>query len=98
MIPAKRIVRPLRGGQITIPVEFRKSLGIGPESVLEVSVVDGELRLKPLALTTTAAGSPWLNELYKLFGTVREEAKALGPDEVDAAIDSAVQAVRRKKT
>ena len=33
-----RIVRPLRGGQITIPAEFRKELGITEESVLQVTL------------------------------------------------------------
>ena len=33
--PMTRIVRPLRGGQITIPAEFRRELGITEESVLQ---------------------------------------------------------------
>ena len=91
-----KIVRPLRGGQITIPVEFRRKLGIGPDTMLEVSLVDGELRMKPMSLGATVAGSPWLKELYDAFAPVREEAKGHSPAEIDAAIESAVKAVRRK--
>lgn len=92
-----KIIRPLRGGQITIPAEFREKLGISTDTVLEVSLVDGELRLKPLSLASTVAGSPWLKELYDVFAPTREEAKGLDSDEIDAAIVSATRAVRQKR-
>ena len=41
------------------------------------------------------AGSPWLKELYDLFAPVRQEAASYSEDEVNTAIDEAVQAVRR---
>ena len=91
-----RIVKPLRSGQITIPAEFRERLGITADSVLQMSLTEGELRIRPLEATRRAAGSPWLKELYDLFAPVREEAKQFSEAEVDAAIDSAVRAVRRK--
>jgi AbrB family looped-hinge helix DNA binding protein len=94
---SRKIVRPLRGGQITIPVEFREKLGIGPESVLELSLVDGELRIKPLSVTNTVAGSPWVKELYDLFAPVRAEAAKYSSDEIDAAIDAAVAESRRRR-
>ena len=92
-----RIVRPLRGGQVTIPVEFRKSLGITPETLLQLSVIDGELRIKPLSVRNTVGGSPWLKELYDLFAPVREEAQRFSSEEIDAAIDEAVKAVRERR-
>ena len=91
-----RIVKPLRSGQITIPAEFRERLGITADSVLQMSLTEGELRIRPLEVTRRAAGSPWLKELYDLFAPVREEAKQFSDAEVDAAIDSAVRAVRRE--
>ncbi|HEY8692219.1 MAG TPA: AbrB/MazE/SpoVT family DNA-binding domain-containing protein [Chloroflexota bacterium] len=91
-----RIVKPLRSGQITIPAEFRERLGITADSVLQMSLTEGELRIRPLEVTRRAAGSPWLKELYDLFAPVREEAKQFSEAEVDAAIDSAVRAVRRE--
>jgi AbrB family looped-hinge helix DNA binding protein len=94
---SSKIVRPLRGGQVTIPAEFRQQLGIGPDTVLEVSVEGDELRIRPLPVGRTVAGSPWLKELYDLFAPVREEAKSHDPNEIHDAIDAAVKAVRSKR-
>lgn len=89
-----RIVRPLRGGQITIPAEFRRRLGITEESLLQITLDGGELRLKPVRAAATAAGSPWLKELYDLFAPVREAAAQYSEEEVNADIDKAVAEVR----
>jgi AbrB family looped-hinge helix DNA binding protein len=91
-----KIVKPLRNGQITIPAEFRQRLGITADSVLQVILAEGELRIRPLEVSRRAAGSPWLKELYDLFAPVREEAKQFSEAEIDAAVDSAVRSVRRK--
>jgi AbrB family looped-hinge helix DNA binding protein len=90
-----RIVRPLRGGQVTIPAEFRRKLGIGPDSLLEISLVDGELRIKPVSVATTVGGSPWVKELYDLFAPVRAEMAKYASEEIDAAIDEAIREVRQ---
>ena len=95
--PLTRIVRPLRGGQITIPAEFRKRLGLGPDDLLKLTLVEGELRIKPVRVAETGEGSPWLKELYDLFAPVREEAKDLSEQEIDTAIDQALSAVRKKR-
>ena len=94
--PMTRIVRPLRSGQITIPSEFRKKLGITPDGLLQITLDDGELRVKPVRVAETAEGSPWLRELYELFAPVREDAGKLSKEEIDTAIDRAVTAVRKK--
>lgn len=94
--PMTRIVRPLRSGQITIPAEFRKLLGITEDSVLQMMLREGELRIRPMRVTETAAGSPWLKDLYDLFAPVREEAAAMSEEEVDEAIRGAVTASRKK--
>lgn len=95
---ATRIVRPLRGGQITVPAEFRRKLGIDADSLLQISLVEGELRIRPLTVTERVSGSPWLKELYDYFAPVRDEAEAkeYTEEEINAAIDDAVKAVRRK--
>ena len=94
-----RIIRPLRGGQITIPAEFRKELGITEESVLQVTLSEGELHLKPVRVTEVGEGSPMLKELYEYFAPAREEVveKGYTGEEIDAAIDRAVEAVRSNK-
>lgn len=93
---AARIVRPLRGGQITIPAEFRRRLGIDEGTLLQLTLDDGELRLRPLRAGETAAGSAWFAELYDLFAPVREEAAGQTEQEIDEAIQRAVAASRRK--
>jgi bifunctional DNA-binding transcriptional regulator/antitoxin component of YhaV-PrlF toxin-antitoxin module len=93
--PRSKIIRPVRSGQITIPAEFRQQLGITADTVLQISLLPGELRIRPLSVTPRAAGSPWLKELYDTFAPVREEASHYPEPEIDAAIDEAVQAVRQ---
>jgi bifunctional DNA-binding transcriptional regulator/antitoxin component of YhaV-PrlF toxin-antitoxin module len=91
-----KIVRPLRSGQVTLPAEFRKQLGITEHSVLQLSLVEGELRLRPLRVQERP-GSAWLEELYRRFAPVREEANQSSEGEIDAAIDAAVVAVRKRR-
>ena len=93
-----KIIRPLRSGQITIPAEFREKLGIGPDSLLQVTLMQGELRVRPLSVTERGAGSPWFKELYDTFAPVRQEAKdkEYTEEDIDTVIDAAVNAVRHK--
>ncbi len=91
-----KVVRSLRGGQITLPAEFRRELGIDDDTLLQVTLADDELRLRPL-ITTTATRSS-LRELYEHFAPVREEILAQGVSEaeINADIDAALQAVRQQ--
>ena len=91
------LVRPSKGGRITIPIELRERLGIDEHTVLELSVNGDELRLKPASNGQRETGRTWLDELYDLFAPVREEAKAYNEEEINAAIDEAVKAVRRSR-
>lgn len=93
-----KIIRPLRSGQITIPVEFRKELGITEESLLQVSLEGQELRIRPVEVRETGQGSPWLREVYALFAPTREEIIKAGytEDEVNAIIDEAIAEVRNQ--
>jgi bifunctional DNA-binding transcriptional regulator/antitoxin component of YhaV-PrlF toxin-antitoxin module len=92
---SSRIVRSQSGGQITIPADFREALGIDGESLLQLTLVQGELRIKPVDSSTTAQGSSWLRDAYEAFAPIREElAEKYSEKEIDAAIDQAVKAVR----
>lgn len=97
--PMTKIVRPLRSGQITIPAEFRKRLRIDQETLLRITLDDGELRIRPVQVTEPQRGSPWLRELYEYFAPVREEIRARGisEEEVNADIDAAIAAVRAEQ-
>jgi AbrB family looped-hinge helix DNA binding protein len=91
-----KLVKPLRSGQITIPVEFRKRLGISEDSVLEMRVSDDELHVRVLKLQRPSAGAPWFRDLYAMFAPARAEIAERGAsdDEINAMIDAAVKAVR----
>lgn len=92
--PTTKLVRPLRSGQITIPVTFRKALGITRDTLLEVTLEHGSLHITPARLAQTAADTPWFKDLYDLFAPVREEAQEHSEDEINQAIDQAVTAAR----
>jgi AbrB family looped-hinge helix DNA binding protein len=97
--PKTKLVRPLRGGQITIPAEFRKSLGIDEDTMLRVTLADGELRITPVRVDEPGKGSPGLRALYEYFAPVREEilARGITQEELYAEIDAAVAEVRAEK-
>ena len=44
----RKVIRALAKGQITIPTEFRKALGIDAETLLSISLVGDHLELVPL--------------------------------------------------
>ncbi|MEK7521221.1 MAG: AbrB/MazE/SpoVT family DNA-binding domain-containing protein [Patescibacteria group bacterium] len=91
-----KVIKSLRNGQVTIPYEFREELGIDNNTLLQVCVIDNELRIRPVKATQTVSGSPWLTELYDLFTPVREEVKKYSEKDTNDAIDTAVKAVRNK--
>jgi hypothetical protein len=75
----------------TIPADFRRRLGITDDSLLQVSEQKGEIRIRPVRVTS----SDWLRQVYDLLEPVRKEASHHSEAEVNAAIDAAVSAVRR---
>ena len=92
-----KLVRPLRSGQITIPAEFRTKLDIDEHTLLQIELVGRELHIRPVKVAGAEAGSAWARELCELFAPVREEAARYTTKEVDADINKAVAATRRKR-
>ena len=95
-----KIVRSLRGGQVTIPAAFRKELGIGDETMLRMTLVQGELRIRPVQIADEPGeGSPGLRALYEYFAPVREEilARGISQEELHADIDAAIAEVRAEQ-
>ncbi len=90
-----RIVRPLRSGQVTIPADFREKLGIDADTLLQISLMHGELRMKPVKAVDTVGGSAWLKEAYEAFADVRKHTEQYSEDEINEAIDKAIKAVRK---
>jgi AbrB family looped-hinge helix DNA binding protein len=91
--PLTRVVRPLRRGQLTIPAEFRRRLGIGDDTLLQLTLQEGKIEITPV-VATPAAEMAWARELYAMFAPVRQEAQELEEAEIDALIDEAVDEVR----
>ncbi len=91
---ASKLVRARRGGQITIPAPFREKLRIDRDTLLEVSLQEGELRIRPVHAAPSESGSACLKDLYELYAPVRAEAAQYGDEEIDALIDEAVREVR----
>lgn len=89
-----QLVKALRSGQITIPSEFREKLGINEDSFLQINLIEGELRIKPVKLSQKAGDSLWFKKLYDEFSKVRKEAKSYTGKEIDKTIDKAVKAAR----
>lgn len=91
-----KLVRPIRGGQITIPEAFREALGITDDTLLRVTLAGGELRIAPVQVAESRRGSAWLRELYELFEPVRRETGQYSEEEVYADIDAAIREVRAR--
>jgi bifunctional DNA-binding transcriptional regulator/antitoxin component of YhaV-PrlF toxin-antitoxin module len=89
----------LRNGQLTVPAEFRKQLGLEESSLLRMTIDKGELRIRPVEVSEGETGSPWLRELYDLFAPWREIALEKGYTEegINADIDEALREVRAKR-
>ena len=94
--PMTRVVRPLRRGQLTLPAEFRRRLGIDDDTLLQLTLQEGKIEITPV-VATPAAEMAWAREMYALFAPVREAAQGMDEAELDALIDEAVSQVRLRR-
>lgn len=93
-----KTVRVQRGGQMTIPIEFRRAFGLEEGSLLEVILTDDhQLTVRPV--TTTIADDTWMQKLYEVFEPVRREIRESGMSEedLDALIDESVEEARTRR-
>lgn len=74
-------VRPLRGGRLTIPCEFRPELGIADDTQLELTLVDDEARIRPVEVRVVLRRP----ELARRFST----PPGSGPEAVSRILDAA---------
>jgi AbrB family looped-hinge helix DNA binding protein len=94
-LPLTQIVRPLRRGQLTIPAEFRRRLGISDDTLLQLTLHEDKIEIVPVVATPTK-GKAWARELYRMFAPIRKEAQTMDEAEIDALIDEAVDEVRSR--
>lgn len=90
-----QFVKPLRSGQITIPVSFRQELGIDDKTLLQITLDGVELRIKPVKIGTSARDSAWFGKLYDQFAPVRKEGQKYSSGQIDTSIKKALKAVRK---
>ena len=93
----QKLVRQLRNGQITIPKEFRRALGLEDSDMISIRLTEGKLEVEPVKVQPKVKGSPWARELYALYAPVREAAKDVPEEEINQAIDDALKEVRSRK-
>lgn len=85
-VKRRRIVRPLPKGQMTIPAAFREALGIGPDTLLSVTLVDDRLEVRPVRSEEDAV------RLY----TDEDIQRLLEEDKLDPRTAARVRALLRK--
>lgn len=88
-----QIVRPLRRGQLTIPAEFRRRLGISNDTLLQLTLHEDKIEIVPV-VTTPTKSKAWARELYGMFAPIRQEVQAMDEAEIDTLIDEAIDEVR----
>jgi bifunctional DNA-binding transcriptional regulator/antitoxin component of YhaV-PrlF toxin-antitoxin module len=81
---------------VTLPREFRRSLGIEDDTLLEVRLAGDRIEIRPVVVRP-AAGSEWARELYALFAPVRKKARAMKEQEIDELIEGSVRETRRAR-
>ena len=67
------LVRMLRGGQVTLPVEARKALKLNEGDYLHLAVTDGTVTLKPVTVVDRA-------EADRQLGAILSRVKYVGPE------------------
>lgn len=97
-----KVVKIHHGGQITIPAELRRRIGIEDETFLRITVEGGDLRVSPLsAVAKEAEGEKgdWLDALYDAYAPVRAGilARGISEEEVNADIDAAITEFRAEQ-
>lgn len=92
---ARKVVRQLRHGQVTIPKEFREALGLEPDDLLAVEIRGGKLEIEPVRVAPRPARAAWARQLYEDFATAREGLRDERSEDIDEAIDRAVRETRR---
>jgi bifunctional DNA-binding transcriptional regulator/antitoxin component of YhaV-PrlF toxin-antitoxin module len=93
-----RVIRPLHNGKLVIPDEFQRELGIGEDSTLQLTVENGELRIRAVQEIPADQVPAWVKKAYDALAPLREEVIEAGytEEEINGTIDEAIAAVRRQ--
>jgi len=82
------VVRVIRHGQITLPKEFRDTLGIDEGQMLEAELENSRIVLKPLALVEKGAAlsSKGKQKVKEALEDIKKGAVSKAYDDVDEMI------------
>lgn len=87
------LVKVVRNGQITLPKEVRRFLGIEEGDFLEVILNnDRQIRIKPKAVVDKALTK---GRFFKLVGKIQSKTKNVDAKIVEKEIDEAIRDARR---
>lgn len=88
------IVRLLRSGQVTLPTKIREALDLKAGTFLEVGLKGKSIVITPKKLTDKDEAK---ERIFSLVDKVWKKNKDINPDEVEALVEEAVKAVRKKQ-
>lgn len=87
--------RILKNGQIFLPAEFRKDLGLKKGDIVDAEIQDGKIIITPVTLIEKSTQAK--EKFFKKVDELRERIKDVPLEEIKAAIVEAVTAKQTKK-
>jgi AbrB family looped-hinge helix DNA binding protein len=86
------LVKVIRNGQITLPKELRKALGIEEGDLLEVKLSESGLVIKPKVPIDRELAK---DRFFQMVEEFRESVKDVDPEELDEALKEAVAEAKK---
>jgi AbrB family looped-hinge helix DNA binding protein len=87
------LAKVTRNGQVTLPANVRKALRVKEGDYLEVAVVEGEVRLRPISVVDRQAGWRRIREAQSSVRYIGPEPRPT-PDEEERWVHDAVKEFR----
>lgn len=88
------LVKVIRHGQITLPIDFRQELDIKEGDYLEVDIEGKTIVLRPKVFLDRARA---VKALHEMMAEVQERTKDIDPKELDDLIEQSIKEVRQTR-
>lgn len=88
-----QVIRPLRGGQVCLPGEFRRQLGIDEGTPLLLTLNEDKIEITPVD-SESIAEKGWTRELHAMMKLVRQETQGMDEAEIETLIREALDKAR----
>jgi AbrB family looped-hinge helix DNA binding protein len=89
---AMPLVKVIRNGQITLPKELRKALGIQEGDLLEVKLSESGMTIKPKVPVDKDLAR---DQFWQMVKEIRQSVKDVDPQELSTVIEEAVAAAKK---